>query len=668
MIEPLTNAASAIDMSFGDEIDAPAQQGFADVTERIGAKSESNGLGQFAQAYRSGHGAGQPSTPARYDPEVRSAVDSEISVHATPALREQAYLLAQSYVNQVGGIGDAGITAEALPAQTLALLKQAGIPTVADDARVDAARILEVGSRFGTDDYPARLDAYAQALAQGSADYDKALLAEILAKDPQAFGSWLQPGEINAAVASGKITQSERAAIAQAFVGAYNDRAIPSYENVETGVAVYGFNPVGGYYANPVEEARATSEFLKFIDAAGSTPETREFRQSFAQYLTDSYALNDKLPVYETYGHAIQNHAAAVAALLVSGDQNNPQLAQSFLTSLGDKKLDAFLQRVEAGSVALTAGYLGPQLEMSDPLGKVADIAQPDALSKLVTTVGNAEGAGADRLAVTLARVPGDHDAWFTDNSERADAWTHLFNGHSNAILQELTNPDGLPVSDEGKIEPAFKDRAHDLGAYLRLINGSNDVTKIEQARSLITDYGITLRDNIEGATTAEDGIDNGRRLGFLGAAVTESVSQAFREHAETQEQKKALVAFALDLAVAAIPAGDLAKGALGNFFKSNISSSAIQTSLTGFSGKLIDSASGKLTDAAKEHILTHLDDGDLDSLVAKLRESNEFVEDSLLADLPAPAYEPGEAGRADTIQTVNDAYDIALVWLNPPK
>jgi hypothetical protein len=538
----------------------------------------------------------------------------------------------------------------------------------AGDARADAARILKVGEVFiFKDDYPARLDAYAQALAQGDAEYDKKLLTEILAKDPGAFDSWLEPSEINGAVASSKLFQSQRSDIAQAFAAAYNDGLIPSHENVETGVAEVAFNPVGRHHANPVEEARATSDFLKFIDSAGSTPETREFRQTYAQYLTDSYALNDKLPVYETYGHGIQNHAASVAALVISGDPQSPEFAQSFLTSLGDKKLDAFLQKVEAGSIVLTAGYLEPQMGMVDLLGNVADIAQPDALSQLATTVGNVKGVDADRLAVTLARAPGDHDGWFTGSSERADAWTHLFNGHSRAVLDDLTHPNGLPVSENGRIEPAFKDRAHDLGAYMRLINGGDDVAKIEQARGHIVDYGNALKHNIEGATTAEDSIANGRRLGFLGAAVTDSVSQAFKEYAQTQEQKKALVEFALDLVISAIPAGNLAKGALGNWFKDHVESTLIQESLEGFSGELIDSASGKLTDAAKEYILTQLDEGDIESLVAKLRVSNEFVQDSLLADLPGPAYAPTQAGRENTIQNVTDAYEIALVWLNPP-
>jgi hypothetical protein len=539
-------------------------------------------------------------------------------------------------------------------------------PPATPDPKTEATRILKVGSKsWQTDDYPARLDAYAGSLGKGDAAYQKQLLGEVLKQDAGAFQSWLEPEEINRAASSGKISNTERMQIAQTFAGAYNDKLIPSFSNADTGIEGYNFNPAGAYFSTPVEEAKATTEFLNFIDAGGSTPETREFRQHFAQYLTDSYALNDKVPVYDAYGAQVQNHAATLAALVISGDPQHPELAQIFMTTLGEQRLDPFLQHVAAGSYDFTADRLQPQLNPADPNNKVSDIAQPDALSRLASTVGQVQGVDADRLAVMLARAPGDHGDWFRYGSERADAWTDLFNGHSPAILEDLTSPDGLPVSMNGQVEPAFKDRAHDLGAYLRLMNRGDDTANIEQARRQITDHANALKANVAGASTAEVAIDNGRRLGFLGAAATDSVSQAFKDYATSQQQKQALVGFVLDLAISAIPAGDLAKTALGDWFTKHVGSTAVQESLKGFSGQMIDATTGKLTDAAKEHILTHLDEGDLSSLVAKLQESNQFVQESLFNQLPGPGYNTSQTGRENTIQNVNNAYDIALVWLN---
>jgi hypothetical protein len=91
MTEPLNNAASATDMHLGDEIDAPAQQSFADVAARIGAKpesrpaaAESNGVGQGAQVH--------------HDSDVLSAVaavGNGMSVRATQLQHEMAHVVQQ---------------------------------------------------------------------------------------------------------------------------------------------------------------------------------------------------------------------------------------------------------------------------------------------------------------------------------------------------------------------------------------------------------------------------------------------------------------------------------------------------------------------------------------------------------------------------------------------
>lgn len=543
----------------------------------------------------------------------------------------------------------------------------------APDPKAEAEKVLNVGDQWFQDDYPARLEAYGDSLAKGDASYRKQLLAEVLKQDPQAFGSWLDPSEINNAAGSGAISQSERASMAETFAGAYNDGLMASHENVETGVAEFAFNPLGrlNFSLTAVENAEPTAELLDFIDAGGSTDETREFRQKFAQHLTDSHVLNDEAPDGSSDLSDSKSHAAALAALVISGDPRHPELAQIFMSTMGDDKRGEFLERVENGSINFSAEYLEPQVNSADPdaVAKVADIAQPDALSVLVNAVGEVQGTDADRLAVELSRASGDHDDWFTGSSERADAWTNLFNGHADVILDELTNPDGMPSAEaaagKAKVEPAFRDRAHDLGAYMRLMNGGDDTAKIEQARALVTDYASGLKDNIAAATKAEDAIDNGPRLGFLGAAVTDSVGQAFEDYAKTQEQQRALVGFVLDLALSAVPAGSLAKSALGDWVTDNVGSSAVKESLEGFSGQLIDSTTGKLTDAAKEHILGDLDQGDLRSLVAQLQESNPFIESSLFNELPGPKYNTTETGRENTIQNVRGAYDTALVWLN---
>ena len=60
----------------------------------------------------------QESIPTIYRPEVLDAVDREISPTASTEQRLEAYRTIQEYVDTVGGIGDAGIIAEALPGRT----------------------------------------------------------------------------------------------------------------------------------------------------------------------------------------------------------------------------------------------------------------------------------------------------------------------------------------------------------------------------------------------------------------------------------------------------------------------------------------------------------------------------------------------------------------------
>ncbi|MGH8081341.1 MAG: hypothetical protein ACREP7_12260, partial [Lysobacter sp.] len=71
-------------------------------------------------------------------PEVIAAVDSQISSNATPDQRRAGYEAVQKYVDQVGGIGDQGIVAEALPAQAGQVLRDEKLPARYSQEVVDA--------------------------------------------------------------------------------------------------------------------------------------------------------------------------------------------------------------------------------------------------------------------------------------------------------------------------------------------------------------------------------------------------------------------------------------------------------------------------------------------------------------------------------------------------
>ena len=546
-------------------------------------------------------------------------------------------------------------------------LMGASIPAAAPppDPAQEAERLLKVGQvRWGGDNFEARQAAYADALTQGDAAWQNQLLSEILERDPDALGSWLEPGHINQSVAGGDISEVDRTRIAQNYISAFNAGLIPSFTHPETGVEILAISPVGAAGGDALAEARRVDDFLDFVDAAGSNAESREFRLNMARHLNESYGANDRLPVYEPYAGMLQTQAATAAALLVTGDQAHPEWATNFLAGMDATERERFLDQVENGSWMLSADFLQPQLDNVMQGDAVDSLARPDALSLLVEAVADSQGADAEAMAVALSRAPGDHPDWFRDNPERASAWSELLASHSQPILDELTDPAFLPVYNGAYVEPAFKDGTHDLGALLRLINEGGDAGTVERARDVLTAYAADQRAQIGSATRAEDAIEAGGRLGILAAGVTESLNLAFEEHAQTQEQKRALVGFALDLLMAAVPAGGLAKSAIGDWLKSSVGSAVAREALDGFSGQIIDEASGGLTDAAKAYILGNLGDGDLDLLVAGLQESNAFISDELMSNLPAPGYERTESGREDTIQNVRNAYQQALNWI----
>jgi hypothetical protein len=75
-------------------------------------------------------------TDVRLRPEVITSVNGLLADGATAADREAAYATVQRYVDQVGGIGDAGILADALPLKAAHLLADTGNPALRFDPRV----------------------------------------------------------------------------------------------------------------------------------------------------------------------------------------------------------------------------------------------------------------------------------------------------------------------------------------------------------------------------------------------------------------------------------------------------------------------------------------------------------------------------------------------------
>lgn len=127
-------------------------------------------------------------TDVRLRPEVITAVNALLKDGATPADRDAAYATVQRYVDQVGGVGDAGIVAEALPLKAAHLLADANNPALRFDPRVIEAvdRVIAPGATdaqqiAGYDDLQQYVDQVGGISDQGiTADYLPARAAELL--------------------------------------------------------------------------------------------------------------------------------------------------------------------------------------------------------------------------------------------------------------------------------------------------------------------------------------------------------------------------------------------------------------------------------------------------------------------------------------------------------
>ena len=121
------------DASFDQRI--AGYQALAGYVDQVGGVSD-QGITAEALPAQASQMLREAGTDVRLRAEVITSVNGLLADGATPADREAAYATVQRYVDQVGGIGDAGIVADALPLKAAHLLADAGNPALRFDPRV----------------------------------------------------------------------------------------------------------------------------------------------------------------------------------------------------------------------------------------------------------------------------------------------------------------------------------------------------------------------------------------------------------------------------------------------------------------------------------------------------------------------------------------------------
>ncbi|WP_440223763.1 hypothetical protein ACQQ2N_00790 [Dokdonella sp. MW10] len=496
------------------------------------------------------------------------------------------------------------------------------VPTqTTPDVSQTASDVLDVGKNFWSrDDYDARAEAFAQEMQKGDAEYQKQLVAEVLRQDPGAFSSWLNPGRINDLVDSGKISQTQRNDMAAGIAGAYNDGTLPSNPIHDANGNVVGTESALDAFLynrnststdgvdNQIENARNLREFAEFFSGPHYNAEISEFRENYSEHLIKDYALNDKVSDGD-----LRNRAAVGAASVLNGDPTRGDIAANVLNGLEEGQLASFMERVANGSELVSPAHIDGIIGNStvayrDGL-QTSDVALPDQFSSLVAQVSRTDTAASREVAADIARLPAQKPEIFAENrtgnyQERVDAMGQLFTSHSEPILNELTKYDlDKAGSVENSTTKQYMQNASDLGSLLNVVVFNKDSTYAGTARAEIMDYAADLKQQIN---TTEGSADAMERLAMLSGAADDAITQGFNDLKSQQEAQKELVSFIVDVALAGVPLDKL-KGGVSDYVGEIFSNPRVSEALKGVTGELVDSGTGKLTDAAKEALASAL-------------------------------------------------------------
>ena len=556
-------------------------------------------------------------------PEVQEAVDQEISPSATEEERERAYALVNDYVDDVGGLGDRGINASALPDRAAQLLDDAGIPTIAAEAEEAAQALTEMD---GDDE---RRDAFVETLDQESEVYQRHFVDAVLESDPNALSDWLGVDDIMERYDDGDISDESLAIVTEEVAEDFNRGQIDR----DTFESMYDID------YGP-DQRREADQLLRFVGASDGDA-TARMRATLSQDILQTW---DSSPYPTNLGFNSSNATQFSLALeMAAGDPSRPEILTNLLNAQDEDTRTKVLH---------VAGQL-------DVRGRTL----PDPMATIFDAVGRDSSPGAERLARELARLPGEQSDWFDgDMTARNDALAVMLNGHSTAILDELTEYDdtgarGLGNNTDRK---QYEVNGRDLAALMELtvLNPEVDDVKKQQAQDAILDYVndqaeiIERSRNVDGSPGFEDASG---RIVVLSAATDVAVTRGFEALKDDREAQRNAIGFGVDLALAAVPLSSRLNAAAANQISDLFpSGSLINDALKGFTGQLINSRTGRLTTAARNHILDAVQsDPELAELFERQAIGDVFRESILQA-----IYD--ERDRADLRRDANDlAKDI---------
>lgn len=481
----------------------------------------------------------------------------------------------------------------------------------------EAERILQIGVRDGTDDYAARLDAFTEVMDSGDAAFRDALMQEIMDRDPDAINSWLNPVEINAAVDSGLISSQQRAAIAESLAAAYNDGhpalapgdpvGHPPLSRSPLDAPLYEYHSSTGSDSGQVQRSLAVSGFVEFIGSSQG-PEAALFRTDYSRHLIDQYVLPGTSDSHRSAA------AAGLAASLMSGDPARPDLTVRALSGYDPSELERIFGEMEASRYVYAES---PALmrETAEAGIDITSVTLPESLTQVYAAIARSSNPDAGPLALDVARVASRNQGWFDSaetgdlGSARLDALMTMVVGHDETILDALTEYDrsgARSISDVGRIQ--YEVNASELGQLFQLTLFNPDAVGLLSHSDLqgsIIQYAGDLTAQINAANDGNAaGFDEpAGRLAMLSAATDNAIAQGYADLRDQQAARLAQISFIVDLVLVAVPASSRTREKLVELVGGVLPEGVLDRVLERVSGNLVDRATGRLTNEAKQAI-----------------------------------------------------------------
>lgn len=521
------------------------------------------------------------------------------------------------------------------------------------DPAEGARRVLDTGSRWGTDDYDARMMELAKELGRGDASYREQLMAEIFKQDRGAMSSWLTPERANSMRHDGRISQDDKAMIAESLAAAYNGGHIPQAEigvgpepgtgkdgraqfnELDQLLAGYKNSGLGGSY-DPVESSQHLREFLDLMDASKG-PEAREFRQKYAQHLIDQYVLNEAAAFNNPM---LRDAAAGLATNLLGGDLAHPQTAAEGIAKYDGSQLKTIMEAAARSNGLYSEEVLRGQ---ADERGIDArDIFVPDGAAALMLSVASEGSPAGDKAAVKLSRLAASApDAFKGQGAEnRVNALTLAVSNHHKAVLDGLTDYDRKLIATVDDVNlQQYMQNASDLGALfkLTLFDPKSKYSNLLQQK--ITDYAGDQSKQINQSGPNDEAAGH---MSMLQASLTDGVRQGYQQLADDKAKQQEMLGFIVDLAVAGLPISKWTSSGIKKVLSETFGDNPkLQEALKTPLEQMFDKTTGKLTDAGKKAIVEALgqEEGNLE--IAK-NGANQLVE-SFMNQIDPNDYDRGK-------------------------